>query len=70
MKLPEKLYERILSNARGGYLGLSWAVTDAKGERAEQLRPGGYVVAENYYGYVVLRAGDDMQLTECEQEES
>ena len=48
MKLPEKLYERILSNARGGYLGLSWAVTDAKGERAEQLRPGGYVVAENY----------------------
>lgn len=70
MKLPEELYERILSNAPGGYLGLGWAVTDAKGARVDQLRPGGYIVAANYYGYVVLRAGEDMQLTECEREES
>lgn len=69
MIIDTKLSDRICRHARGGYLGLSWAITDAEGNRTDTMRPGGFVVAENYYGYAILRINDDMTLTECRCEE-
>ena len=72
MKISDELCDRIIAAAsRGGYLGMGWAVTDEKGRPfapGAPLRPGMFIGAENYYGYVVLRVNDDMSLTECEKE--
>lgn len=67
MEISEDLYDRILSRTRGGFLGLGWVVTDAGGNPAPgaPLKPGMFVAAENYYGYVVLHVNDDMSLSEC-----
>ena len=71
MKISEELHDRILSECRGGYLGLGWGVTDETGcslAPNTTLRPGMFIGADNYYGYVVLRVNADMSLTECEKE--
>ena len=73
VKISEELCDRIVSAAsHGRYLGMGWAVTDAEGQLlppSTPLRPGMFIGAENYYGYVVLRVNDDMSLTECEKED-
>jgi hypothetical protein len=71
MKISEELHDRILGTCRGGYLGMSWSVTDSDGRPTPgaPLRPGMFIATENYYGYVVMRVNDDLTLTECEKEE-
>lgn len=72
MKITEQLYDRILGTCRrGGFLGLGWGVTDSTGNPTPDapLKPGMFVGAENYYGYVVLHVNADMSLTECEKED-
>lgn len=71
MKINEDLHDRILWGCPGGFLGLGWVVTDETGRALAPntpLRPGMFIGAENYYGYVVLRVNADMSLTECEKE--
>jgi hypothetical protein len=69
--LSEEFYDRILNNCRGGYLGLEWCVVDETGTPApgSPLKPGMFIAAENYYGYMVLYVDDDMSLTECTRAE-
>ena len=70
--ISEELHDRILSECRGGYLGLGWGVADETGRPVAPntpLRPCMFIGAENYYGYVVLRVNADMSLTECEKED-
>ena len=71
MKITEQLYDRILGECRGGFLGMGWCVADADGNPAPgaPLKPGMFVAAENHYGYVVLHVNADMSLTECEKED-
>ena len=72
MKITETLYEKILGAVNYGYLGLDWCVVNADGEPLEKgtpLKHGMYVVAENYYGYVVLHVNADISLTECKPED-
>ena len=71
MKISEELHDRILSECPGKYLGLGWGVTDETGcslAPNTPLRPGMFIGADNYYGFVVLRVNADMSLTECEKE--
>lgn len=71
MKLTEKLYDKMLASCRGGFFVLTWGVCDANGEplgRDVPLKAGMFIVAENYYGDVVLHVNDDMSLTTCEVE--
>jgi hypothetical protein len=60
---------KMLSQVRGGYLGLAWQLFNQQGEPTDRMEPNGYIVAENYYGYVFLRINADNTLTECEVEE-
>jgi hypothetical protein len=69
--ITDQLHDRILGGCRGGYLGISWCVTDAEGNPKPNapLEPGMFIATENYYGYAVLRVNADMTLTECTKEE-
>jgi hypothetical protein len=67
MQLSEEHFNRVLRNASGSYITTDWAITDAEGNPAQAMKPGGFVVVENYYSYLVLHINDDMSLTECER---
>lgn len=68
MTITEDLKDKLLSNTRGGYLGLSWDVVDKHGKPVHPPIPaqGNYIVAENYYGYTILYVGENNELVECE----
>lgn len=70
MKISEQLYDRIVGNCNGGFLGMDWCMADATGVQVTDspLKHGMFLAAENYYGYVVLHVNADMSLTECEKE--
>jgi len=55
LAIPEAQFETLLGATRGGYLDLSWAVVDELGMPCPDnvLREGRFIVAENYYGYMV-----------------
>ena len=71
-KINADLFEKLSSVSRSGYLGLSWCVCDAEGNRCddEVVKEGRYICAENYYGYAVLYVDKGMVLVECEGEEN
>lgn len=69
--ISEDLYDKITRKIHGGYLDLDWGVVGSDGEPVDPpiVRPGLYIVAENYYGRAVLFVEPDMRLTECVQED-
>lgn len=65
-----ELANKMLRKLRGPYLGLDWGVFDADGnpDLKRRLFPGAWIVAENAYGYALLRVNEDLTLTEYVKE--
>lgn len=73
MKLiSERQYDAIVCAADTvpGYLGIGLNVVTPDGVRCDpqQVRPGCFLAAANYYGRCVLYIEDDLTLTPCESE--
>ncbi len=67
IELTEGTYNRILRGVSGSYTSTDWAIKDEKGAFVENIKPGGYIVIENYYTQLILRVNEDMTLTECKK---
>lgn len=57
-QIPEKEFNRVLRAASGGYLGLDVALVDVDLKPVTQLSEARYLVAENYYGYLICEFVD------------
>lgn len=73
MKIDAKLFDRLKRACpNDGYLGVSMYTCDSTGKLCADIRPGGYVCAENYYGYAISLVTCEngvLTLTPCESDE-
>ena len=67
--IAEDFKDKLLGQVCGGYVNMDWGVFDSNGNpTTPHLQPGNFIVAENYYGYAILRVNENNMLAACDWE--
>ena len=61
--ITEAFRDKLIAKCNGGYLDIDMKVLTADGALSDFIRPGCWIVAENYYGYTIKFVNDDLSVS-------